>query len=240
MNTDDTKAARKAAKKAAKRAAQQLEEVENNTAEEEDVAAIAKAERKAAKKAAKKAATIEAHASMDIQDEDTAVAQHTFEQSDSLSKAEKKAAKKAAKRPATDIDDDLKDNTIGENDESAQQPTKKKKKNQANVIRFNYVVHPSTAALSSDEITAYRSKLEMAVYPTEIGDEYYPITAFEQLNSSFGRFCPDFTSYVAQKNFKVPSPIQVSTTIDSMWMLNIDCICICNSVSVLAIAACWA
>lgn len=54
----------------------------------------------------------------------------------------------------------------------------------------NYCEHPSTAAMTSTEIAAYREEVGLQVIPDEDALQYNPMTSFEFLNDSLKSFCP--------------------------------------------------
>ena len=58
----------------------------------------------------------------------------------------------------------------------------------------NYCEHPSTAAMTSTEIAAYREEVGLQVIPDEDALQYNPMTSFEFLNDSLKIFCPGLCS----------------------------------------------
>lgn len=125
---------------------------------------------------------------------------------------EEKAARKAAKKAKKAA---KKAKEAAEACARDEEPSSKRRKTGVSTAmavgsaRVDYLVHPDTAAMSTEEAAAYRKGLEVAVYPPEVGDEFLPLTAFDQLAPSLGTYCGDVTSYIQQKSFKTPSPIQV-------------------------------
>lgn len=163
-------------------------------------------ETKASKKAAKRVAR-EKEQLDDAIEEVTEVT----EVEDAEAKAARKAAKKAAKRAARA----LAEQSVAADVAEDEVPNSKRKRLNdgssaaAGLARVNYVLHPDTAAMTPEAAAAHRQSLEVALYPPEVGEQYLPMTAFNQLAPSLGSLCGDVTSYIRQKNFKIPSPIQV-------------------------------
>ena len=73
----------------------------------------------------------------------------------------------------------------------------------------NYTEHPSTHAMSKEDVESYRSNLNIEVFPEEDSKLYKPIISFEYLKPSFGDLCSEVQNYIQLKKFTTPSPIQV-------------------------------
>lgn len=72
----------------------------------------------------------------------------------------------------------------------------------------DYMIHSQTAAMTHDNIKNFRSEAGIEVNPEEDSIKYNPITSFDYLNPSLGRYCNDVKNYITTKKFTVPSPIQ--------------------------------
>lgn len=137
------------------------------------------------------------------------------EASRKAAKKAKKAAKKAEKAAAApdksgkvSDDEDAVTKEIKDEKKKKDKSDKKHKTNDSENGGSLYVEHPITTALTMSQVEAHRTELGITVSPEEDGLNYKPITAFECLESSLQGSCPYIMTYLKNKQFAKPSPIQ--------------------------------
>jgi hypothetical protein len=76
-----------------------------------------------------------------------------------------------------------------------------------------YKEHPSTTAMTSDDISSLHEQWSVQVLPEEEIGNMKPITQFEYIRPSVGSMCPYIMRYIEEKGFPKPTAIQVQLSL---------------------------